>query len=118
MSEHEPTAPITHRTPEEDPVHDHETAPLTDLLDEPAAEQATGVRGDAPAARSGLAAGLHPVNVGHLVMGIAFLGLACVWALLASGAADAGDTRWLLPIPWLVAGAAGLAATVWRRPAR
>lgn len=117
MSEHEPTTPITRRTPEEDTMHDHETAPLTDLLDEPA-EHPTEVRADAPVARSGLAAGLHPVNVGHLVMGIAFLGLACVWALLASGAAGAGDTRWLLPIPWLVAGAAGLAATVWRRPTR
>ena len=125
MSEHEPTAPITRRTPEEDTMHDHETAPLTDLLDEPAdvgrgehATEARPERSEAPAARSGLATGLHPVNVGHLVMGIAFLGLACVWALLASGAADAGDTRWLLPIPWLVAGAAGLAATLWRRPAR
>ncbi|WZH54031.1 MAG: hypothetical protein PIR53_08580 [Nocardioides alkalitolerans] len=119
MSAHEPTAPITRRTPEEnampDDHRDHrDTAPLTDLLEEPATTAATSHPG--PAARSGWAAGLHPVNVGHLVMGIAFLGLAGVWALLASGAADASDTRWLLPIPWLAAGAAGLAATVWRRP--
>ncbi|MDQ1104489.1 hypothetical protein QE364_000437 [Nocardioides zeae] len=107
MTEHEPTAPITRRTPEEDTMQDHD----------PAHDPDTAPLADRPTP-SGWAAGLHPVNVGHLVMGIAFLGLAGVWALLASGAADASDTRWLLPIPWLAAGAAGLAATVWRRPAR
>jgi hypothetical protein len=55
--------------------------------------------------------GRHPVNVGHLVMGIAFLGLAVIWALIESGTASASDLRWLLPIPWVVAGGAGLAAT-------
>lgn len=108
MTEHEPTAPITRRTPEEDTMQDHDHDPERDPGTAPLADRP---------ARSRWAAGLHPVNVGHLVMGIAFLGLAGVWALLASGAADAADTRWLLPIPWLVAGAAGLAATVWRRPA-
>ncbi|MDT9592792.1 hypothetical protein RDV89_06920 [Nocardioides zeae] len=61
---------------------------------------------------SWLAAGRHPVNVGHLVMGIAFLGLLAVWALISAGAVDGADTRWLLPVPWLAAGAAGIAATV------
>ncbi len=47
----------------------------------------------------------HPVNVGHLVMGIAFAGMVLVWALVADD-----DIRWLLPIPWVGAGAAGLVA--------
>ena len=55
--------------------------------------------------------GRHPVNIGHLVMGIAFLGLALIWALIESGAASASDLRWLLPVPWVAAGAVGLAAT-------
>lgn len=54
--------------------------------------------------------GRHPVNVAHLVMGVAFLGLALVWTLHASGAVDSGDLRWLLPVPWLGAGLAGLLA--------
>ena len=57
------------------------------------------------------AAGRHPVNVLHLVMGVALLGLFGSWALIQSGALDAGDLRWLLPIPWVAAGAAGLIAT-------
>ncbi len=56
----------------------------------------------------------HPVNIGHLVMGVAFLGLAVVWLLLASDAVDLGDARWLMPAPWLAAGAAGLVAVALR----
>jgi hypothetical protein len=52
----------------------------------------------------------HPVNVGHLVMGIAFLGLVGVWALIQSDAVTGGDVRWLLPVPWVLAGLAGLLA--------
>ena len=65
--------------------------------------------------------GRHPVNVGHLVMGIAFLGLTVVWTLvIAADTVDLAHTRWLLPLPWLVAGAVGLAATALRgkRPRR
>lgn len=58
--------------------------------------------------------GRHPVNVGHLVMGVAFLGLATMWALVTSDAVELENARWLLPLPWLVAGAAGLVATVVR----
>jgi len=53
----------------------------------------------------------HPVNIGHLVMGLAFLGLTCVWALIQSEVVDGGDIRWLLPVPWVLAGLAGLLAT-------
>ena len=55
--------------------------------------------------------GRHPVNVGHLVMGVAFLGIFVIWALIESGAASSSDLRWLLPVPWVAAGAAGLVAT-------
>lgn len=54
--------------------------------------------------------GRHPVHVTHLVMGIAFAGLLVVWALVYGGVAEGTDARWLLPLPWLLAGGAGLAA--------
>jgi hypothetical protein len=54
--------------------------------------------------------GRHPVNVGHLVMGIAFLGLVGVWALVQSDTVGGSDVRWLLPVPWVLAGLAGLLA--------
>ena len=62
--------------------------------------------------------GLHPVNVAHLVMGTAFVGLAIVWLLVAEDVVELDRSGWVLAIPWLVAGAAGLVATVlsgWRR---
>jgi hypothetical protein len=55
--------------------------------------------------------GWHAVNIGHLVMGVALLGLAIIWALLESDVASASDLRWLLPMPWVAAGAVGLVAT-------
>ena len=54
--------------------------------------------------------GLHPVNIGHLVMGIAFLGVVGVWALIQGDVVGDGDVRWLLPVPWVLAGLAGLLA--------
>ena len=54
--------------------------------------------------------GRHPVNVGHLVMGIALLGLLAVWALVVGDVVEGDDVRWLLPAPWVLAGAAGLIA--------
>jgi hypothetical protein len=54
--------------------------------------------------------GRHPVNVGHLVMGIAFLAMVGVWALIQSGVVGGSDVRWLLPVPWVLAGLAGLLA--------
>jgi hypothetical protein len=55
--------------------------------------------------------GRHPVNIGHLVMGIAFLGLVAVWAVFQSDLVETDEVRWLLPVPWVLAGLAGLLAT-------
>ena len=52
----------------------------------------------------------HPVNVGHLVMGIAFLGMVLVWALIVGDVVPNDDLQWLLPIPWVAAGGGGLVA--------
>lgn len=59
----------------------------------------------------GRASGRHPINIGHLVMGIAFVGLVGVWALIQGDVVDGADIRWLLPVPWVLAGFAGLLAT-------
>jgi hypothetical protein len=55
--------------------------------------------------------GRHPVNIGHLVMGLAFVGLVGVWALIQGDVVQGDDIRWLLPLPWVLAGIAGLLAT-------
>lgn len=55
--------------------------------------------------------GRHPINVGHLVMGLALVGLVGVWALIQGDVVDGADIRWLLPVPWVLAGIAGLLAT-------
>lgn len=61
-----------------------------------------------------LAAGRHPVNVGHLVMGVALLGLLHVWALVEGDWIDGDALRWVLPVPWVLAGVAGLVVLVLR----
>lgn len=74
----------------------------------------------APAAQSRFRAGWHPTNVGHLVMGVAFLGIVGIWSLVVSETVTGEDIRWLLPIPWVVAGLAGLLVIAFsgrRRPA-
>lgn len=88
--------PYTEELPEELP---EETAPETAYADPvPPADS------DSP---------WHPVHIPHLVMGLAFLGLVGVWALVVPlSAVELPHARWLLPLPWLVAGAAGLVATV------
>jgi len=53
----------------------------------------------------------HPLNIGHLVMGLAFLGLVAIWALVVTDVVADDDVRWLLPVPWVLAGGAGLVAT-------
>lgn len=79
-------------------------------------EQVTGqLREDAPAPRR---TGWHAVNTGHLVMGVAFVGLVVVWALFTIDAVDIPDDGWVMGLPWLVAGAVGLVATVLRGPRR
>jgi len=62
--------------------------------------------------------GFHPVNTGHLVMGVAFAGLFTVWALVAGGAVSTSDVRWLLPLPWLFAGGLGVLAFLVSRARR
>src|SRR6188768_1967456 len=59
--------------------------------------------------------GRHPINVGHFVMGIAFLGIVLVWILIEADAVTGDDIRWLLPVPWVLAGVAGLLATTRRK---
>lgn len=54
----------------------------------------------------------HPVSTGHLVLGMAFLGLAVVWALVVADVVEGSDIRYLLPLPWILAGLAGLTALV------
>lgn len=54
--------------------------------------------------------GWHAVNVGHLVMGLAFLCFVGGWALIQGDVVTGDQIRWLLPVPWLVAGAVGLVA--------
>lgn len=54
--------------------------------------------------------GWHPLNVGHLVMGLAFLGFVGIWAVMTADAVDIDNLRWLLPLPWVLAGAGGLLA--------
>jgi len=56
--------------------------------------------------------GYHPVNITQLVMGVAFAGMLVIWALIEGNVVEPGEYRWLLPVPWIAAGAAGLAATV------
>ena len=63
--------------------------------------------------------GFHAVNVGHLVMGVAFLGLTVVWILVvAADAVNIEKHGWIMGVPWLFAGAVGLAATALRNIAR
>ena len=60
---------------------------------------------------SSAADGRHPVHVTHLVMGVVFLGIVVVWALVQADLVGGDDVRWLLPVPWVLAGGAGLLAT-------
>jgi hypothetical protein len=55
--------------------------------------------------------GRHQISIGHLVMGLAFLGIVGVWGLIQTDTVTGDDIRWLMPIPWVLAGLVGLAAT-------
>jgi apolipoprotein N-acyltransferase len=54
----------------------------------------------------------HELNLAHLVMGLAFLGIALVWLLAEVGAVPSDDLRLLVPLPFLVAGGLGLLASL------
>ena len=59
-------------------------------------------------------AGRHPLSAGYLVAGLVFLGIATTWALRAADVIDDDGSRWVLPVVLIVAGLAGLAASVTR----
>ena len=61
--------------------------------------------------------GKHPVNILHLVMGVIFLGIVTVWALIEGQIASTDDLRWLIPLPWVIAGTAGLIVIMMSRSA-
>lgn len=63
---------------------------------------------------TGRRTGWHPVNTGHLVMGVAFVGLVVVWALVTGDVVEIEHHGWMMGLPWLAAGAVGLVATVLR----
>jgi len=52
----------------------------------------------------------RPLNVGYLVVGLVFLGLAGSWALREAGVIDLAEDRWVLPLTLVVAGVVGLVA--------
>ncbi len=56
------------------------------------------------------AAGRHPVNIGHLVMGLAFVAMVGIWSLVVNDVVGNEEINWLLPVPWVFAGLGGLVA--------
>lgn len=56
----------------------------------------------------------QPVSVVHLVMGLVFLGTAALWGLHAAGVVESVELQWLAPLVLVVAGAAGLVASLVR----
>lgn len=56
--------------------------------------------------------GLHELHITHLVMGIAFAGIALVWLLSVLDVVPDADLRLLVPLPFLFAGGLGLLALV------
>ena len=87
-------------------------APLGDGTTEDASPQDTATTSTPSRTRHRTSGpgGRHPVNIGHLVMGLAFAGLVVIWALIEGDVIADRDIRWLLPIPWVLAGTAGLLA--------
>ena len=87
----------------DDTGHD-DTSLADDLYDTDVTAQPAGPD------QSVVASWRHPVNIGHLVMGTAFAGMVIVWAIFAGGAIRDDNIGWLMGIPWVGAGAAGLVA--------
>lgn len=54
--------------------------------------------------------GWHPVDVGHLVMGLVFATMVVLWGLATQGLVTSDDLRWIMPLPWVLGGGAGLVA--------
>jgi hypothetical protein len=54
------------------------------------------------------------LSVPHLVMGLVFLGIAGSWALHAAGVIESVEVQWMFPLILVVAGAAGLLASLTR----
>lgn len=64
----------------------------------------------APVADEDDGSGRHPVHLAHLVWGVVFAAFLGIWALVATDTVPTDDLRWLLPVPWLLAGTAGILA--------
>src|SRR3712207_9204835 len=58
------------------------------------------------------------MSVTHLVVGLVFLGIAASWGLHEVGVIESVQVEWLLPLILVVAGAAGLLASVARNLTR
>jgi hypothetical protein len=54
------------------------------------------------------------VSVPHLVMGLVFLGIAGAWALHAADVIESVQVQWAIPLILVVAGGAGLLASLVR----
>jgi len=60
----------------------------------------------------------HPLEVGYLVMGLIFLGLAGIWALREAQVVELEEMSWLLPLSLIAAGVVGLVAAAAKNGAR
>ena len=58
--------------------------------------------------------GRHPLSTGYFVAGLVFLGIATSWVLRAADVIDDDGSRWILPVVLIVAGLAGLTASLAR----
>lgn len=90
-------------TYDDDPTGETPTEP-TDVLGEPVAPPPPPPESPAPRPDGGR----HPVNIGHLVMGLVFLTFVALWGLVQTDVVGGHDLRFLLPVPWVVGGAVGL----------
>lgn len=53
----------------------------------------------------------HPLDVGRLVVGLAFLGAVAVWLVIQVSGVDLRNAQWLLPATLIAAGTVGLVAS-------